>query len=127
MFRARSSCDKSLRIIHEACPTWGQYRSCCYTQTAERGILSRSLEAAEVALATGAHQITIHLREDRRHIQDHDVPAVHDICKKLGLPMNLEMGCHEEMVGIAIEERPEWICLVPEKERSEPPKVDWMF
>jgi pyridoxine 5-phosphate synthase len=71
--------------------------------------------AAEVALATGAHQITIHLREDRRHIQDHDVPAVHDICKKLGLPMNLEMGCHEEMVGIAINERPEWICLVPEK------------
>lgn len=73
------------------------------------------VRAAEVALATGAHQITIHLREDRRHIQDHDVPTVHDMCKKMGLPMNLEMGCSEEMVKIAILERPEWVCLVPEK------------
>ena len=71
--------------------------------------------AAEVALATGAHQITIHLREDRRHIQDHDVPTVHGICKKLGLPLNFEMGCSDEMVGIAINEKPEWVCLVPEK------------
>jgi pyridoxine 5-phosphate synthase len=71
--------------------------------------------AAEVALATGAHQITIHLREDRRHIQDHDVPTVHETCKKLGLPLNFEMGCQEEMVQIAIQEKPEWICLVPEK------------
>jgi pyridoxine 5-phosphate synthase len=71
--------------------------------------------AAEVALATGAHQITIHLREDRRHIQDRDVPIVHDACKKLGLPLNLEMGCTEEMVRIAGIEEPEWICLVPEK------------
>ncbi|HXH75211.1 MAG TPA: pyridoxine 5'-phosphate synthase [Bacteriovoracaceae bacterium] len=71
--------------------------------------------AAEVALATGAHQITIHLREDRRHIQDRDVPMVHDACRKLGLPLNLEMGCTEEMIKIAINENPEWICLVPEK------------
>lgn len=71
--------------------------------------------AAEVALATGAQQITIHLREDRRHIQDPDVSMVHGMCKKMGLPLNLEMGCTEEMVGIAIKERPEWICLVPEK------------
>jgi pyridoxine 5-phosphate synthase len=71
--------------------------------------------AAEVALATGAHQITIHLREDRRHIQDHDVPKVHDVCRKLNLPMNLEMGCSDEMIQIAIKTRPEWVCLVPEK------------
>lgn len=71
--------------------------------------------AAEVALATGAHQITIHLREDRRHIRDHDVPSVHSMCRKFGLPLNLEMGCTDEMVAIAIKERPEWICLVPEK------------
>lgn len=71
--------------------------------------------AAEVALATGAHQITIHLREDRRHIQDRDVPMVHDMCKKLGQPLNLEMGCTEEMIGIAAKQKPEWICLVPEK------------
>jgi pyridoxine 5-phosphate synthase len=71
--------------------------------------------AAEVALATGAHQITIHLREDRRHIQDADVPLVHDICRKFGLPFNLEIGCSDDIVAIAIKERPEWICLVPEK------------
>jgi pyridoxine 5-phosphate synthase len=71
--------------------------------------------AAEVALATGAQLITIHLREDRRHIQDADVAQVHDACKKLGMPLNFEMGCTEEMVQFAIGQRPEWICLVPEK------------
>lgn len=73
------------------------------------------VRAAEVALATGSHQLTIHLREDRRHIQDADVPAVHDVCKKFGLPLNLELGCHDEIVEIAMRERPEWVCLVPEK------------
>lgn len=71
--------------------------------------------AAEVALAAGAHQITIHLREDRRHIQDRDVPAVHKVCKEFNLPLNFEMGCSDEMVGIAIQEKPSWVCLVPEK------------
>ena len=71
--------------------------------------------AAELSLKAGAHQITIHLREDRRHIQDKDVPAVHQVCRSHKLPLNLEMGCTEEMVKIAINERPEWICLVPEK------------
>lgn len=73
------------------------------------------MRAAEVSLATGAHQITIHLREDRRHIQDHDVPTVHDVCRKLGKPLNLEMGASDEMVKIAIKQKPEWVCLVPEK------------
>ena len=71
--------------------------------------------AAEVSLATGAHQITIHLREDRRHIQDHDVPTTHDICQKFNLPLNLEMGCSDEMIAIASKQKPEWVCLVPEK------------
>jgi pyridoxine 5-phosphate synthase len=71
--------------------------------------------AAEVSLATGAHQITIHLREDRRHIQDKDVPAVHAVCKKFNMPLNFEMGCHDEMIAIAINEKPGWVCLVPEK------------
>ena len=73
------------------------------------------MRAAEVSLATGAHQITIHLREDRRHIQDHDVPTVHDMCRKMGKPLNLEMGASDEMVKIAIKQKPEWVCLVPEK------------
>jgi pyridoxine 5-phosphate synthase len=74
--------------------------------------------AAEVALATGAQQITIHLREDRRHIQDADLPLVHDICRKLGQPLNLEMGCNDEILAIALREAPEWICLVPEKRQE---------
>jgi pyridoxine 5-phosphate synthase len=73
------------------------------------------IRAAEVALATGAAQITIHLREDRRHIQDQDVPETHRVCRQFGKPLNLEMGCSEEMVRIAILEKPEWVCLVPEK------------
>lgn len=74
--------------------------------------------AAEIALATGAHQITIHLREDRRHIQDRDVPETHEICRKFNLPMNLEMGASDEMVQIAIAEKPAWVCLVPEKRQE---------
>jgi pyridoxine 5-phosphate synthase len=71
--------------------------------------------AAEVALATGADQITIHLREDRRHIQDFDVSEVFEVCRKFALPLNLEMGCTDEMTKIASELKPNWICLVPEK------------
>jgi pyridoxine 5-phosphate synthase len=74
--------------------------------------------AAEVSLAIGAHQITIHLREDRRHIQDRDVPAVHEVCRKFGMPLNLELGCHDEMIELAITEAPEWVCLVPEKRQE---------
>ena len=73
------------------------------------------VRAAEVSLATGASLITIHLREDRRHIQDRDVDEVHDICKKMGQPLNLEMGASPEMIKIAIHQKPQWVCLVPEK------------
>lgn len=82
----------------------------------QRGEAYPSVErAARDALMSGADQITIHLREDRRHIQDHDVNPVHKQCQHFGKPLNLEMGCHPEMVEIAIKENPEWICLVPEK------------
>lgn len=74
--------------------------------------------AADVSLATGADQITIHLREDRRHIQDRDVPEVHTVCKKHGKALNLEMGATDEMVKIAINQKPEWVCLVPEKRQE---------
>lgn len=71
--------------------------------------------AAEVVLQAGADQITIHLREDRRHIQDADVSVVHEVCKKFHKPLNLEIGCAPEIVQIACKEKPEWVCLVPEK------------
>jgi pyridoxine 5-phosphate synthase len=82
----------------------------------QRGEAYPSVErAARDSLMSGADQITIHLREDRRHIQDHDVNPVHKQCQHFGKPLNLEMGCEPSMVEIAIKENPEWICLVPEK------------
>ncbi|HNR93104.1 MAG TPA: pyridoxine 5'-phosphate synthase [Kiritimatiellia bacterium] len=73
------------------------------------------VEAAEACRRGGAHGITIHLREDRRHIQDADVFAV----KKWGrLPLNLEMANAEEIVAIALKVKPEEVCLVPEKRRE---------
>ena len=71
--------------------------------------------AAEMALEAGADQITIHLREDRRHIQDTDVSSVQLVTKRYGKPINLEIGANEEIVNFATEICPDWICLVPEK------------
>ncbi len=62
--------------------------------------------------ASGGSQITIHLREDRRHIQDHDVVT---LCKKPILPINLEMAVTKEMLKIALKNNPAWVCFVPEK------------
>ncbi len=73
------------------------------------------VDAAQVVLEAGAEQITIHLREDRRHIQDYDVPAVKLVTERYGVPLNLEMGNNEEILDVAINVKPEWICLVPEK------------
>lgn len=73
------------------------------------------VEAARTVLENGADQITIHLREDRRHIQDTDVEAVHLVTKKFGKPLNLEIGVDPEIVDIAIATQPDWICVVPEK------------
>jgi pyridoxine 5-phosphate synthase len=73
------------------------------------------IEAARHSLKAGADQITIHLREDRRHIQDADVPNVFKVTQEFGKPLNLEMGCSDEIAEIAIATNPEWICLVPEK------------
>ena len=76
------------------------------------------VEAAQISLNQGAEQITIHLREDRRHIQDTDVEAVLLVTKKFGKPLNLEMGCNDEIVDIAIATSPDWICLVPENRQE---------
>ncbi len=63
----------------------------------------------------GAHQITVHLREDRRHIQDRDVV---ELRKKIGISLNLEMAVSPEIIRIAMKVRPDWVCLVPEKRRE---------
>lgn len=70
------------------------------------------VEAAMIAVKAGADGITLHLREDRRHIQDHDV---HRLKKCLTVPMNLEMAATEKMIDFALDVKPEHCCLVPEK------------
>lgn len=73
------------------------------------------VSAAKTCLLHGADQITIHLREDRRHIQDPDVESVKLVTREFNKPLNLEMGCNEDIINIAIASKPDWICLVPEK------------
>ena len=70
------------------------------------------VHAALLAEQAGADNITLHLREDRRHIQDRDVHALRPL---LQTRMNLEMGLTNEMVEIALGVRPQDCCLVPEK------------
>jgi len=73
------------------------------------------VEAAHLAEQGGAQQITVHLREDRRHIQDDDVKQLR---RELHVPLNLEMAVSEEMVRFALKTLPDWVCLVPEKRRE---------
>jgi pyridoxine 5-phosphate synthase len=72
----------------------------------------RPAEAAYIVERSGADSITVHLREDRRHIQDHDLDEINEI---LRTHMNLEMAVTEEMIGIARRVAPRDVCLVPEK------------
>jgi pyridoxine 5-phosphate synthase len=70
------------------------------------------IRAARSAIAAGAHGITAHLREDRRHIVDLDVER---LMKEITAPLNLEMAATGEMLGIAQRLKPHAVCLVPEK------------
>ncbi len=70
------------------------------------------LEAAQLCARAGADGVTIHLREDRRHIQDVDVYAIR---AEADIPMNLEMANVSEIVRIALDVKPAEVCLVPEK------------
>jgi pyridoxine 5-phosphate synthase len=67
--------------------------------------------AGHDALAGGADSLTIHVRGDRRHMQDADA---HRIRAELNVPLNLEMGVTEEMLSLALKLKPEFVCLVPE-------------
>jgi len=68
--------------------------------------------AALLAESAGADSITVHLREDRRHIQDHDVRR---LAERMRTRMNLEMAVTDEMLGIAVDIAPSDCCLVPER------------
>lgn len=78
-------------------------RGTCYPEPAH---------LAAIAETAGADGITIHLREDRRHIKDRDVAV---LAQTLQTRMNLEMAVTDEMVDIAIKTKPVFVCLVPEK------------
>ena len=73
------------------------------------------LRAAILAQKSGADSITIHLREDRRHIRDQDLKIIK---KKLKIPLNLEIASTREMLSIALREKPQFICIVPEKRKE---------
>ncbi|MFH1532275.1 MAG: pyridoxine 5'-phosphate synthase [Pseudomonadota bacterium] len=68
--------------------------------------------AASLAELAGAHQITIHLREDRRHIQERDLVILRETVQT---ELNLEMGASEEILTLALKVRPELVTLVPER------------
>ena len=69
------------------------------------------LKFADIAINSGADSITVHLREDRRHIKDLDLKK---LCKKK-IKINLEMACNNKMLKIALRNMPNYVCIVPEK------------
>jgi pyridoxine 5-phosphate synthase len=70
------------------------------------------IRAAHVAAAAGADGITAHLREDRRHMTDADIAR---LVREIDLPLNLEMAATDEMLAIALRNRPHAACIVPER------------
>jgi pyridoxine 5-phosphate synthase len=81
-------------------------------RNARGGLHPDPLRAIEIVEAAGGDGITVHLREDRRHIRDGDLDAMMSIIK---LPVNLEMAATEEMVDIALRHGPHAACIVPER------------
>jgi pyridoxine 5-phosphate synthase len=73
------------------------------------------LRAALLAQKNGADSVTVHLREDRRHINESDLKQ---IIKKLKIPLNLEIAATNEMLKIALKTKPPFICIVPEKRKE---------
>ena len=83
-------------------------------RNARGGLHPNPLIVAKEAINFGADSITIHLREDRRHIKDIDL-------KKLSntrIPLNLEIACNYKMLKIALKNNPKFVCLVPEKRKE---------
>ena len=80
-------------------------------RNARGGLHPDPVEAALAAVAAGADGITLHLREDRRHIRDDDVARMREA---VSAPINLEMAATAEMVAIALHARPHAACIVPE-------------
>ena len=73
------------------------------------------IKAAKFVKSLGADLITIHLREDRRHINDYDAKK---ICSIKNLPVNLEISSNSKIVGIALKIKPNFVCIVPENRKE---------
>ena len=73
------------------------------------------LRAALLAQKNGADSVTIHLREDRRHINELDLKQIKS---KLKIPLNLEIAATKEMLNIALKNKPPFVCIVPEKRKE---------
>ena len=97
-----------VNIDHVATLREARYRG----QRGQRQGEPSPVDAAIAAEAAGAHGITAHLREDRRHISDEDITRLSDEIK---VPLNLEMAATEEMLDIALRHKPHAACIVPEK------------
>ena len=84
-------------------------------RNARGGFHPDPLLAAKLAIKCGADSITIHLREDRRHITDEDLIK---ICKNKKIPLNLEMAANMKILKIALKNKPNFVCIVPEKRKE---------
>lgn len=82
---------------------------------ARKGAVPDTILAAKLCELAGAHQITVHLRQDRRHIQDRDV---HGLKQVLQVRLNLEMAAVDEIIEIAHQVLPHTVCLVPENRQE---------
>ena len=96
-----------MNIDHVATLRQARYALLPDSPNAEPSVVEAALEAK----AGGADSITVHVRGDRRHMQDADVFRVKEACD---LPLNLELGITEEMLDLAFRLKPDFACLVPE-------------
>ena len=83
-------------------------------RNARGGSHPNPITVAKEAINFGADSITIHLREDRRHIKDIDLKKL----SKTKIPLNLEIACNYKMMNIALKNNPKFVCLVPEKRKE---------
>ena len=84
-------------------------------RNARGGVHPDPLFIAKFLIKCGVNSITIHLREDRRHIKDNDVIR---ICKNKKIPVNLEIALDKKIIKIALKNKPNYICIVPEKRKE---------
>ncbi len=83
-------------------------------RNARGGLHPDPMVVAKEAINFGANSITVHLREDRRHIKDIDLKNL----SRIKIPLNLEIGCDYKMMKIALKNNPNFVCLVPEKRKE---------